>query len=103
MEEILEKFRENDLSIGRMISWSKSGYLESNPENLVCFNANIFTLDEGKIWHGDIDITKEQEKLEQVSAQLGKPLYILREMDGRFGNEELPQKQIIERAIAVIK
>ena len=103
MEEILEKFRENDLPIGRMISWSKSGYLESNPENLVCFNANIFTLDEGKIWHGDIDITKEQEKLEHVSAQLGKPLYILREMDGRFGNEELSQKQIIERAIAVIK
>jgi hypothetical protein len=86
-----------------MISWSKSGYLESNRDNLVCFNANIFTLEDGKIWYGDLDITKEQEKLEQVSAELGKPLYILREMDGRFENEELPQKQIIERAIAVIK
>ena len=103
MEEFLEKFNENDLPIGRMISWSKSGYIESNPGNLVCFNANIFTLDEGKIWYGDIDITKEKEKLEQVSAQLGKPLYILREMDGRFENEELPQQQIIERAIAIIK
>lgn len=103
MEEFLEKFRENGLPIGRMISWSKSGYLESNPNNLVYFNANIFTLEDGKIWHGDIDLTKEKEKLEQVSAHLGKPLYILREMDGRFGNEELPQQQIIEYAVSVIK
>jgi len=103
MKEILEKFTENGMHIGRLISFSKSGYLESNPDNLVCFNANIFTLEEGKIWHGDLDVTKDKEKLEQISAQLGKKLYILREMDGRFGNEELPQKQIIERAIAIIK
>ena len=72
------------------------------PDNEVYFNANIFVLGEGKIWYGDIDVTKEKEKLENVARGIGKDLYILREMDGRFGNEELKDSEIITRAICKI-
>ena len=72
------------------------------PDNEVYFNANIFVLGEGKIWYGDIDITKEKEQLENVAREIGKDLYILREMDGRFGNEELKDSEIITRAMCKI-
>ena len=85
MESIFENEK---LLSGRIISFSKSGYREKFPDNEVYFNSNIFVLGEGKIWYGDIDVTKEKEQLENVAREIGKDLYILREMDGRFGNEE---------------
>ena len=74
---------------GKMISFSKSGYLERNPENLVIFNSNV-CVDEGKIWYGDIDITLSYDRLSELSKELGKTVYVLTEMAGRFENEENP-------------
>jgi len=90
------------LQISRMISGSKSGYMNSNSGNEVYFNANVFVLGEGKIWYGDLDITKDREKLENVASNLGKDLYILRERDGRFGNENLSDPEIITRSVCKI-
>ena len=102
IEDVGEIFSNNNLMTGRMISGSKSGYHKMHPDSDVVFNANIFILGEGKIWHGDLDITLDKEKLESVAAKIGKSLYILREMDGRFENEELPDSKIIEKAHAKI-
>ena len=99
MESIFENEK---LLSGRIISFSKSGYREKFPDNEVYFNSNIFVLGEGKIWYGDIDVTKEKEQLENVARGIGKDLYILREMDGRFGNEELKDSEIITRAMCKI-
>ena len=99
MESIFENEK---LLSGRIISFSKSGYREEFPDNEVYFNSNIFVLGEGKIWYGDIDVTKEKEQLENVARGIGKDLYILREMDGRFGNEELKDSEIITRAMCKI-
>ena len=99
MESIFEKEK---LLSGRMLSYSKSVYRNKFPDNEVYFNANIFVLGEGKIWYGDIDVTKEKEQLENVAREIGKDLYILREMDGRFGNEELKDSEIITRAMCKI-
>ena len=99
MESIFENEK---LFSGRMLSFSKSGYRDQFPDNDVYFNANIFVLGEGKIWYGDIDVTKEKEQLENVAREIGKDLYILREMDGRFGNEELKDSEIITRAMCKI-
>jgi hypothetical protein len=93
-----EVFEESGFSIARMISHSKSGYRDKFPDNEVYFNGNIFVLGEGKIWYGDIDVTKEREKLENIAREIGKDLYILSEMDGRFGNEELKDSEIITKA-----
>jgi hypothetical protein len=102
MENLQEVFSDKGFWPARMISGSKSGYRNAHPDNLVCFNANIFVLGEGKVWFGDLDITLDEEKLKEVAGGLGKDLFILREMDGRFGNEDLPDSKIIELAVAKI-
>lgn len=95
-------FEEQGFLNGRMITASKSSYRNLNPNNEVYFNCNIFVLGEGKIWYGDLDVTKDLEKLEDIARNLGKDLFILREMDGRFGNEELVDSEIIKRSVRKI-
>ena len=84
--EILEKLG----MPGRMVAGSKSGYCSKFPRNLVVFNSNLCTSHE-KIWYGDIDITKDRQKLREVSESLGMEIYVLYEMDGRFENENDPK------------
>jgi hypothetical protein len=86
-----------------MIGVSKSRYREANPGNEVYFNANIFTIEDGKIWYGDIDYTKDQETLEKIATKLERDLYILKELDGRFENEKLEDNQIKKKAIKLIQ
>lgn len=100
--DIYQIFMANQLMTGRMISGSKSGYMEQYPDNQVVFNANIVIESRGKVWHGDLDITRDYENLEKVSEALKEPLYILREMDARFENEDAGFKYWKSRAVAKI-
>ena len=88
---------------GKMLSSSKSRYRDRNPGNEVFFNANIFTIEDGKIWYGDIDYTKDQETLEKIATKLERNLYIVRELDGRFENENIKTNQIKKKAIKLIQ
>ncbi len=81
--------------IGRMISGSKSGYCQRNPDNLVVFNANVCT-DTGKVWFGDLDITKDADKLKEAAEAMNCRLYVLYEGDARFNNEAKP---LLEKAV----
>ena len=101
--EVTKVFIQNDLTWGRLLSYSKSEYRAQNPESDVLFNANIYILGVGKVWWGDIDLTKDWNTLETVAASLGRALYVLREMDGRFGKEDQPDEQIIALAHAEIR
>jgi hypothetical protein len=103
MKEIRQIFQENGFIISRMISGSKSGYRDRFPENEVYFNANIFMLGEGKVWFGDLDITKDREGLQTIAKHLGSTLFVLREMDGRFENETLKDSEIISKAVCKIE
>ena len=79
---------------GKMISGSKSGYIERHPGNLAVFNSNVISSMSGeleKIWYGDIDITLSIEKLKELSSKLNSEIFVLREMDGRFDNENSPR------------
>jgi len=100
--DIFQIFSSNGLMMGRMISGSKSGYWENHKENLIVFNANIIIESRGKIWHGDLDVTLDYEKLEKVSEALEEPLYILREMDARFEKEDAGMKYWKSKAVATI-
>ena len=100
---VSESFSENRLFMGRMISGSKSEYRQRNPENEVIFNANIFILGEGKVWWGDLDLTLDHDSLQSISKKIGKKLYILREMDGRFENENASDPHVIKYAAKVIE
>ena len=100
--DIYQIFSSNGLMTGRMISGSKSGYYNEHPDNLIVFNANIVIETRGKIWHGDLDVTIDTENLEKVSKTLEEPLYILREYDARFENEDAGVEFWKSRAVAVI-
>jgi hypothetical protein len=90
---------------GRMISGSKGQYSWDNPRNLVKFNANICTAKHGKIWHGDIDVTIEEPKLQKLAKALKEKVYVLSEMDARAFREEESEKESkpkLEKAVVVV-
>lgn len=101
--DVVKIFDDENYSFGRMISASKSGYKRMYPEHDVYFNGNIFTIENGKIFWGDIDYTKDEETLQRIANKMQKDLYILYEMDGRFENEDLEEKQIKAKAKHIIK
>lgn len=98
MEEIIEQFEKNGFIVGRLIASSKSSYRNFYPGHTVYFNANIFTLENGKVWYGDVDLTIDLESLQKIANQIKKDLYVLTEMDGRFENTQLNEEQIKEKA-----
>jgi hypothetical protein len=94
--EIEKVFMEHGFVPGRMVSGSKSGYSSQYPTHLVVFNSNVVTMEHGKIWYGDLDLTIDYKKLKEIAEELHVRLYVLYEMDGRFEYEECPK---IERAV----
>lgn len=82
---------------GKIIGLSKSGYGIAYPTHHVVFNSNVATIDDGKIWHGDIDITKSHNDLVKLSETLGQDIYIFYEMDMRFENESLTVNDVITK------
>ncbi|MEK0381896.1 MAG: hypothetical protein QQN48_02510, partial [Nitrosopumilus sp.] len=95
-------FEENNLLMGRMIGGSKSSYMKLHSKDTIVFNANIIIESKGKIWHGDLNVTEDYEKLEKISNGLDEHLYILREMDARFGDENESIDKLIKKAIVKI-
>ena len=94
MNNVEKLFQEAKLYCGRMIS----PYKES-PKGCTCvWNANVMTSSEGKVWYGDINITRDGEKLKQIAETLGETLYVLREMDCRFESEHDSIKTLIEKS-----
>jgi hypothetical protein len=100
--DIYKLFADNNLRIGRMISGSKSSYREKYPDHVVVFNANIITESRNKIFYGDLDLNLDIDNLTNVAKSLGEPLYVLREMDGRFENENKDFEFYKSRAVMVI-
>jgi hypothetical protein len=89
-QEIIESFKQQLLHPARMICGSKTNYLTNNPQNKVFFNANIIAVGENlnrKIWHGDLDLTLDAQKLKLIAAKNETALYVLRESDARLGSE----------------
>lgn len=76
---------------GRMIAGSKSTYKKAFPKNLVAFNANVCIEGLGKVWHGDLDITRDEALLVRLAELTDREVYVLYEMDGRFDNESKPK------------
>lgn len=88
--KIVKIFLDIGFNFGRMIAESKRTYRDQHPKNLVVFNANICTREDGKIWFGDVDITLDEPALKKIAKKLGKRIYVLWEMDARFDTESSP-------------
>jgi len=80
---------------GRMITWSKGDYQDRHPTHVVVFNGNVCFGGE-KVWFGDVDLTLGESMLVNLAAETGETVYLLRERDGRFANEDEP---LLERAV----
>jgi hypothetical protein len=96
---MIDIFEKHGLNIARMISRSKSRYRTEHPDHVVVFNANIFTESSGKVWYGGLDLTKDGDVLKSIAKEIGEPLYVLYEMAGRFGNENLKFELVKKEAI----
>uniref|UniRef100_A0A7C3SML6 Uncharacterized protein n=1 Tax=Dictyoglomus turgidum TaxID=513050 RepID=A0A7C3SML6_9BACT len=98
-EKYKDVFEKHGFKLGRLLSFSKGLYKTLYPKNFVLFNANIITRNTGKIWYGDLDLTKDEKVLKKISKEINKELFVLREIDCRFENEKLPFKVLKKRAI----
>lgn len=87
---------------GKMLS----GFKQAAPERRVVWNGNVileekqgwFRKNLTKIWFGDISLTESAEALQKLADEFDGTIYVLREMDARFPNEESPR---IEYAVAM--
>ena len=87
-EEIRGVFEANGFRFGRLISASKSGYMDRNPTNLTIFNARVYDLatfekhkskvildffkgQELEVWYGDLDLTKDLYALHLIAQKTG--------------------------------
>lgn len=98
-EEIQDIICKNLGPCGRMISGSKSFYYSKCQNNFVVFNANLVLSECGKIWYGDLDITLDGNDLKKIAKEIGLTIYVLREMDARFGSEDDPIETLIKKAV----
>jgi hypothetical protein len=92
-------FENHGLYPGRMISGTKT----APAGHVAVFNGNIVVENGGKIWYGDLDITKEFDQLKEIADEIGQDLYILREHDARFDNENAGIVYWKKHAVTVIK
>lgn len=100
-------FEEEMLGFGRLVGGSKTLYRRDNPDSRVFFNANALieaAPGSGKVWHGDIDLDRKRDadRIQSVANRLDMPIYILREHDARFSNEEKGFEELKDKAVAVI-
>lgn len=95
IENINELFSKHKLYCGRMISGNKN-----SPKGCTCvFNANVISPSLGKIWYGDLNLTKEGKKLKEIAEKMGETLYVLREHACRFEHENDPIPVLISNAV----
>jgi hypothetical protein len=92
-------FENEGLLNGRSIAWSKLTYEVAFPTHEIYFNGKIYVLGEGMVWQGDMDLNFDREKLEKVSAELQKDLYIL----GPTEEDDLNDNEIIAKSSTKIK
>ena len=75
----------------RLIAGSKSTYRKTYPKNLVVFNSNVVVEGLGKVWHGDLDLTRDEALLVRLAELTDREVYVLPEMAARFENESSPK------------
>jgi hypothetical protein len=97
--EIQQYFDAYSFHDGRMIGGSKSHYHMEHPDDLIVFNANVLMPGYGKVWYGDLNLTEDYLVLKDIAKSLNSTLYVLWEMDGRFGEENKPIDELIKKAV----
>ena len=99
ISDIQKIFEAHGFHSGRMIAGSKSRYVEKHSNDLIIFNANVIMREYGKVFYGDTNLTEDYKMLKRISECLNETLYILWEHGGRFGAENDPIDELIEKSV----
>ena len=99
VQEVQQVFEAYNFFDGRMIGGSKTGYSGLHPDDLIIFNANVLMPGHGKVWYGDLNLTKDYLVLREIAQNLNTELYVLWESDGRFGLETKPLNELFDKAV----
>tara|TARA_B110001454_G_scaffold40241_1_gene39579 strand:+ start:1898 stop:2326 length:429 start_codon:yes stop_codon:yes gene_type:complete len=99
VQEVQQYFDAYSFHDGRMIGGSKTGYRSMHPDDLIIFNANVLMPGYGKVWYGDLNLTEDYKTLKKIAESLNSTLYILWEMDGRFGLEMKQLNELFDKAV----
>ena len=99
VKETQQHFESHGFNTARMIGGSKSFYRKEYPDDLIVFNANVLMPNYGKVWYGDLNLTQDYIILKSIADSLDTKLYVLRESDGRFGEETKSIAALIEKAV----
>lgn len=67
-----------------------------NPIHLIVLDAIVYIKNQQMIWHGDLDITTDEEKIKALARRLGETVYILK---GRYDGTK--SKSIEDEAVYV--
>jgi len=97
--EIQQYFDAYSFHDGRMLDGSKVDYSEEHDGDLIIFNANVLMPGYGKVWYGDLNLTEDYLVLREIAEKLNTDLYVLWEMDARFGKEDNPIDELIKKAV----
>ena len=98
VEGIQQHFESHGFNTARMIGGSKWEYTDKYPDDLIVFNANVLMSGYGKVWYGDLNLTQDYIILKSIAESLDTTLYVLWEMDARFGKEKKPIDELIKKA-----
>jgi hypothetical protein len=82
-----------------LIGGAKWEYTDKHRGDLIVFNANVLMPGYGKVWYGDLNLTKDYIILKSIADSLDTTLYILWESDGRFGEENKPIDELIKKSV----
>ena len=87
---------------GRMLSGSKLYYSQQHPDSTVYFNACIFDGYKRQIWHGDLDLTLEVDKLQSLANQIGT-IHVTPEHPYRFEGFDEGRKRDYENRLVTFE
>mgnify|MGYP001319323051 FL=1 len=99
VKEVQKYFDAFEFYDARMIGGSKMFYREEHPDDLIVFNANVLMPGYGKVWYGDLNLTEDYKTLKKIAESLNTDLYVLWEMDARFGEEMKPLNELLDKAV----
>jgi hypothetical protein len=99
VQEVQKHFDAFEFYDARMIGGAKWEYTEQHPDDLIVFNANVLMPGYGKVWYGDLNLSEDYKTLKKIAESLNTDLYVLWEMDARFGEEMKPLNELLDKAV----
>ena len=96
--EVQKYFDAYEFYDARILAGEKWAYTSEHEDDLIIYNANVLMKGIGKVWYGDLNLTEDYVVLKSIAESLDTTLYVLWEMDGRFGEEKKPIDELIKKA-----